>query len=434
MATRRWLGTAKNVKQVSTITMSGTWSGGDTVTVTIGTLELVVTIGSLTTTTQVATTLKEAFNGTTLTDTSASCTPTIGEGGGVSMGPFAELTATSNGAVVTLTGVTAGVPVVVAASDTAASGTATAATTTAATGCNFWDNVDNWSGGAVPVDNDTVVFDSGDVDLLYALTTSIQPAAVTITKGYRGSIGLPDWNASGGYSEYRETHLTFDDNSVTTTYKIGEGQGRGSSRIRIDAGSGRINATVFGTGQRLASGDDSAPLQLLGTHASNAVTVLGGDVGIAQGATETAVVDELRVSTGDAGSGVRVECGAGVTFGDIYQDGGNLTVSSAAGIVEVTSGVLKWLSGAITTLAVKGGKVQHYGTGTIGTVSVYSATFDRSGDNRAFAITNEVQLYAGASVLDPTFAAAMGNGYKVNCRMDQLGKIDFGPGRTFDVS
>src|SRR3990167_1446959 len=101
MATPKYRGSAVEERQQYTGTAALTWAQGDTITLTIDNLQVVITIGTLVTTTQVATTVKEAFNGSTLTDPSASCVPTIAQGGAASIGQFAEMTATSSAAVVT---------------------------------------------------------------------------------------------------------------------------------------------------------------------------------------------------------------------------------------------------------------------------------------------------------------------------------------------
>src|SRR3972149_4873907 len=106
MANKRWLGRAGAVAEVNTITIALTWAAGDTITVTINAKDLLVTIGTLVTTAQVATTLKQAWEGETFTDTTATVRPA---GGGPDFTEYAEITATVSGSVGTLTGDTGGV-------------------------------------------------------------------------------------------------------------------------------------------------------------------------------------------------------------------------------------------------------------------------------------------------------------------------------------
>jgi hypothetical protein len=432
MSTRRWIGTAKKVKQVSTITIGGTWLATETITVTIGTVDLVVTIGSLVLTSQVAATLVQAWNGTTLTDTTATSSPSVAEGGAVSLGQFAGITASVSGSVVTLTG-TAGRPFTFSVAESSASGTVADATPTAATGPNFTSNADNWSGNAVPVDNDTIVFDSGNVPVLYDLNMAIQPAAYIQTKGYSGTIGLPDINvdvSSKPYNEYRTTHLTFDNNSVTCTYTIGQGTGQGSGRTRIDAGAGQSVVLIYGTGTRL---DDGIPsLRFLGIHASNVYTALGGDSAIADIPGQVSTISVLRTVASQASVPTLV-VGAGVTLATANFDGGNVTVNCAGTTTTQSAGHLTWSDGAITTLVLEGGICLHFGSGAIATLKVYDAMFDRSGDNRALTVTNAIQLYKGFRFLDPTGSVTASAGYVLNCRLSD-GKLDVGVGRTVTVS
>jgi hypothetical protein len=94
------------VAEANTITVAGTWSAADAVTITLNGRTLVVTIGSLVTLAQVAETIKQAWNSETFTDGTATVVPA---GGGTVLNDFDQLTATASGAVVTLTGDNAGV-------------------------------------------------------------------------------------------------------------------------------------------------------------------------------------------------------------------------------------------------------------------------------------------------------------------------------------
>ena len=78
--------------QIDTITIADTWAQNDTVTIDVGGTEVVVTIGTLVTTTQVATTIKQAWMNETLTDSAASYTP---DNGGQEKAITSRLTATN---------------------------------------------------------------------------------------------------------------------------------------------------------------------------------------------------------------------------------------------------------------------------------------------------------------------------------------------------
>lgn len=447
MATRRWLGAAKPVRQVDTITVANTWATSDTVTLTINGVDLLITIGSLVTTDQVATTIKQAVNGETLTDTSATVSPTIADGGGQALAYFREITATVASSVVSLTGGQTGdtdKPFTLSVVEvTAGTGTAVEATATTATGPHFFSDADNWSGATVPVDNDDIVFDSGAVSCKYGLSPAIQPASVTVTSDYTGQIGLPEVNedsSSYPYAEYRTKYLTFDSNAVTTTYDMGRGVGVGSRMVRIDAGAGQILWNQTGAGQRLKTGIPA--MLLIGSNASNEVNVVSGDLGIAFFEGETAHVATLRVGAGVV-SGAKCVCGDGVDLANaaIVQNGGTAEINSATGSGTIVVGQNGTLyvkgTGAHASIDVEpGGKVVYQSNGTIGTLCRVQSggTFIRYADLRAATITPAVQLYKGSIFQDPNGVLTYTGGLKLNgCTVDDV-TLDVGPNATITPS
>lgn len=439
MAVRRWLGTAKNVTEIKTITIANTWATGDTLTVTINNIEATITIGSLTSTSQVATTLYQAWTGTTLTDTTASCTPTIADGGFASIPEFYELNpAAPSAAVVTFTNRVSGRPTTWTVTEsTVGSGTATGATSTTATGKNFFSNQDNWSGNTVPTNNDDIVFDSGDVDVLYDLTPGIQPASVTVGAGYTGNLGLSAVNSSDTartYYEYRTLYLTFSNNSVTCTYNIGQGEGQLSRRINIDAGAGQSTVVVHNTGSRL---DVAFPTMLFkGTHSSNTFTIFRGDAGIAFIAGETASIATLRCGS-DAGEQVKCVCGSGVTLTTVLTAGnGAIELNSNCTTLTMTGSTVTYYAGAPATATIWAGTLKYRSTSTIGTAVTVGGKgiFDRSGETRTAIITPKVNLYSGASFLDPNMTLTLTGGWQfVGCKDEDV-KVDFGYNRSYTVT
>lgn len=438
MATRRFTPNAAPVFQVDTLTIGGTWLAGETVTITIANVAFVVTIGSLVTTAQVATTIKQAFNGETLTDTSASCIPTIAQSGAQAIATFAEIGATVSSSVVTFTGKTAGKPYVLATTEGSTSGTVSDASVTVAVGPSFFSEQDNWSGNTVPVDTDTIVVDQGSGTVLFGLTPAIQPAAVEIPLSFLGKIGMAAINVdttSKPYTEYRTDYLTFDDNSATTTYTIGHGSGGGSGRLKINAGAGQCVWVVRGSGTREIA---STPCVLLkGTHASNELNNWNGDVGVAFYAGETSVIATLRTGNGVASS-AQTYCGAGVTLSSctITMNGGTMTTNSAVSTVTISNGVWTHRSGNVATLNVDGGTVYwEAGSATITTLKVGTdGIFDKSRDSRPLTVTNAVQLYKGATVNDPDGTITFSGGFKLNrCRLEDV-TLDLGPDKTYTVT
>lgn len=434
MATRTWLGNAVNIKQVDTVTIALTWAQNDTCTLTINGKDLVVTIGTLTTTSQVATTIKQAWENETLTDTSASFTPLKG---GQDLAEFKEITASVSAAVVTLTADTAGKPFTLSVVEsTAGTGTATEATSTSATGSKHFDNADNWSADTVPVDADTVVFDHQALDdCSYGLGQSaVTPNTIIITRGFIKKIGLAAINTDAGsgagqaYDEYRNTYLALGTSAdaTDTVITIGGGSGNGSGRIKLDSGSGQVSMQVLGTGVAETVGIPAFLWK--GTHASNVADVIRGDVGVAFFDGESATIATLKIGFVDNILGdATVVCGDGTTLTTIDQSGGTLTTESAATTVTITDGELTLLSGAHTTINIDGGTVHYRSTGTIITLNVSDGGLaDFSQDMQTRTVNNCV-VYTGASIRDPFKTVIWTNGIDVTrCKISDLREIDLG--------
>ena len=416
MATRRWLGAALPVAQVETLTVALTWAAADTATVTINGRDITMTVGTTATTTQIATELAAVLNSATSTLGAAYSATERGP----NVAEFREFTAAASASTVVLTGVTKGKPFVVTASEvTAGTGTLTTATTTAATGPNHFNNADNWSGGAIPVDSDTVVFDSGSISCLYGLDQSaVSPEAIDITMGYTGKIGNARTNtddSSYPYPEYRSLYLSLgvSTDAVTTDITIGQGAGAGSQRINLASGSGQAVLLVLNSGQ--PESDEYPAIQWTGTHASNVATISKGSVGIAFTAGETATVATLNVGyqTNVAGDSV-VYCGSGATLTTINQSGGTLTTNSAATTVNVVDGEWIHYAGAVTTLNLDKGDVRYRSTGTLTTANVGSGgNLDFRQDMRARTVTT-CDIFEGAEIHDPFGSVTFTNGIDLN--------------------
>ena len=307
MAQKSFVNNAAATKQQYAITMTGTFVAGETITITMNSKTLVVTIGSLVTLTQVATTVKEAWQSSAFTDTTASCLP---QGGGTSVGEMSTMTATSSAGVVTILGDTAGVPhTITSASDTSASGTATLTTIVTATGPKFADNVLNWLDGSLPVSTDDIII-NGPFQMLYgfAAFSAVVPASITIGErcGATTQVGLPFVNAAG-YNEYRTTEWSIGPVLLNVRGAAG--------LVKINCGSTICTANIYGSGTSLETG--FAPIQLRGTHASNSIHVHGGNASIAARG-ETATMLTARQTT--AG---RLLLGNAVAFTNLS---GNITI------------------------------------------------------------------------------------------------------------
>lgn len=417
MATVIWRGDAELVAQESRATPDNV-QVGDIFTLTCGETTISFT-ASATTAANVIAGLLALWN--------ASTAPEL-----------AEITASDGTTYLKLLADTAGKPFTVTSSATnggdADTQTLVITTPVAAAGPNCWDTAANWSSGAVPVGDDDIVIEDSDVDILYGLNqTGITADSLTIRASYTGSIGLPLINESGttDYAEYRPTALIISPDVIT----IGGGDGDGSPFIAINTEAVTTALTVYSTGS--ATYESHGALQWVGTSASNTVTVLKGDVGIATHGGEVATVATLTVSYLDSqDSDASVVCGDGVTLTTIVQSGGTLDVSSNITTLTQQGGTC-YVGGTatITTASIQAGILEHASSGTVTTLNVGSlgtANFNRSMAARTVTSTN---AYAGCTIYDPHKKVTWTNGIDaVQCNPFTDCSINLGPHITVTPS
>jgi len=393
MATTAWKGGALAVAQVDTITVAGDWATNDTATLTINGQSLTFTVGATQTAAAVVTGLVALWEASTIIE----CT---------------EVTAADGaGDTITLTADTAGVPFTATTSEvTAGTGTLSSAATTANAGPNCWDTAANWSGGAVPVDDDDIVIENSTVSIYYGLNqTGITADSLTIRQSFTGTIGLPRNNAAG-YVEYRPTYLVISPDVIT----IGEGEGTGSGRIKINCEAVQTRLDLLNSGSALEEGLGAVVWK--GTHASNAANVTKGTLSIAPFAGEVATVSTLKLGYYDSQeTDADVVCGSGCTLGTIIKNGGSLVCDNATAAITAftqTAGdsTIYGDTNAVTALTIYGGTVYYCTSGTLTTGIVGSAgILDFRRDMRAKTVTN-MTAYAGAAIYDPSAVVTWTNG------------------------
>lgn len=314
----------------------------------------------------------------------------------------------------TLTGDTAGKPFTVTSGVSGGTGTIGAVTTgTAATGPNHWDNADNWSGGAVPINADDVVVEQGS-DILYGLAQSaVTLTSLTVKRSFIGRIGLPaianaDQAAASRYAEYRATYLAIG----ATTISVGEGAGTGSGRLKIDTGAVAHTTNLYGTGAPLETG---LPAMLLkGSNAANVLNVTRGSIGVALLAGETAQLATLRVGYDtQVESDAQVRLGSGVTLAAVETSGGQIEINGATTSLTIGAGTVDIRAGAHAAITQYGGILNYRGTGTVTTLVVGpGAVADFGKDLRDRTLTN-CEVHRGASLLDPNRTVTFTNGLDV---------------------
>jgi len=190
------------------------------------------------------------------------------------------------------------------------------ASTTASSGPNDWNVAANWSANTVPVSSDTVYIGDTDSSILYGLDQSaVTLAALHIEQTFSGFIGLPRTNSDGApYTEYRDQYLQIG----ATTLFIGDKEGDGSDRIKINLGS--VQSTVLITDSGDGEDANTPAILLLGTHASNVININRGSLGVAYFPTEVSTIATLRQAFfDDAADDTTVYLGAGVTITDIIK-------------------------------------------------------------------------------------------------------------------
>lgn len=294
------------------------------------------------------------------------------------------------------------------------------------TGPNWADNPANYSGGAVPVNSDTLIFEDSEVSLLYGLDqlSSVTLAELIVRMSYTGQIGLAPHN--GDYYEYLPTYLQIG----ATLLTIGQGEGTGSSRLRINTGSVATTVLVLNTGD---SADDNPTFVWKGTSASNVFRVVRGSVGIAIAGGEAANVSGgLHVGfVDDQENDASLEVGTGVTVSGVTQTGGVIVAYAGAGTINQLGGTASWEK-AVTRANVDGGEFRYGGSATLGTLDVGSsgrASFDH--DLRGPTVTN-CYLRAGAELSDLNGVVTWTNPIQLQrCRISDV-VLDLGANISLD--
>lgn len=374
MATRTYTGAAASVAQVQTVTPGGTIAATDTFTLTHGSGKALTFEATTTTVAHVVTGLYDKIVASTEPE-------------------WQEIEASDEGTHLLLTGRTPGVPFTVTSSISNVSGgaapTLTDSVTTAASGPNFWNVAANWSGAAVPTTGDTAIIE-GAFNINYGLDNSGDTLARLIVRDFSGTIGLPPLNQSG-YPEWREQYLKVSATILDVLHNVTSGL------MRFNVGTVQTALAVYTTGS--PTSPTVKALTFRGTHASNAGSILGGSVGVATEASETATFTTFGVADSQ---NVDVELGIGCTLTTVTQDGGNVYLWADATTVNVNGGTMYLCDDPDIATALKirtGGTAIVNGGPTIAKVFLEGGTLDCEKDVRAFTVT-DCDLYAGSTIAD----------------------------------
>jgi hypothetical protein len=398
-----WRGDAVAIAQVDTLTVGGTVEADDLFKMTINGKTLTVVAGSTSAAT-VAASLVAAWN--LLTQAQS---PEF----------YEVVAAVTSGGAFTLTAKTAGLPFVVTVATTEANGDAAddqtfgVAHTVVSSGPNDASTLANYSGAALPVDGDTLILENTNSSLLYGLDAlaAVTLASLVIKQSFTGLVGLPRVHGSGTgmYQEYRVQYFAVG----STLWSLGLGDGSGSGRIKLNFGTVQYTGTIFNSG---TSTENNIPAVLIkGTHASNALSILKGSVGVAIFASELSTISVLKIAyVSSIQSDVVLVLGVGVTVTTITKTGGSLTAQAglAAAITTLTQydGTCT-LGGAIAvTTATIGGTLIDQSSGTITTLTLLpKGVYDHSKSLVAKTITTHT-ITTGCKHLDPYGVVTRTNG------------------------
>lgn len=399
------------IAQVSTVTITG-YDAATTYSITINNKTISV-VGTGGTTATTAAALQQAL--------SASDFP-----------EFKEIAFSVNSSTITMTANTAGRPFTATSGVSGGTGTIGSVTlVTANSGPSDMSVAANYTGGSLPSNGDTLVFENlENVSVLYGLDalSGIALASV-IFRNCSGEFGLAQHN--GQYWEYRNQYLEFDADSILFDCP-------NCQLARINSLAEQTAVTVKSTGSSRIS-NNLETLLWKGTHNSNVLNVDRGSVGVAVLAGEVATIATFNQGYIDnPNSDAQVRFGPGVTLGAVNRTGGLLQLNAGM------SGNLVQREGA-STLTLRGGGaypslVSHAGniiyesSGTITNMTLgEDVIFDGRQNESTYTITNAIQAFKGAQFLDPmkkaTWAGIKANG----CKPHQI-IVDRGPDCTVTAS
>jgi len=408
MATKKWRGGAKAVSQITTISFSD-YTSGQTYTVTC--------------------------NGKSVSfEATASTAPNVVDGlvaaitaDAALLPEFSDFSASNVSDDLRLTGNTAGIPFTVSASAT--TGTPTVTETQAADGPNFFDNAENWEGGAVPSSGDDLVFENSAVSLLYNLVDTTNYGDITIDSTYTGEIGLAATNAAG-YPEYRARFLKLGDGTSASTIAIGQGGGDQSARINIDANDETVYLQVYGTG----NGADDFAVTIKNMDSSSTIDYYNGNVKV--DADTSGSAGTVRMNPQDTNANLLLT--ATVTAGAIDQTGGNLEVRGGATSLSIRGGTAEFTNAATCpTITIEEGATVFWSSsaGITTSVTVYpNGTLDFSRSLATKAV-QAAEFHVNSTILDPGGIVTWTTAPDLNgIRSTQDFNFEFGAGKSILIS
>lgn len=406
-----WRGDAQPIAQVDTIVVGGSWSTGESATITCNGKNVTFTVGATETVAAVVAGLVAAWNAVT------------------DIGEIMEMVASDDNPNILITARTAGKTFTITVSKDSGSGTISVSTTTTNSGPNDVAVAENYVGGSVPSSGDTLILQNSSSSLLYNLD-ALDGVKLVQYQSFTGTIGLPLYATYGqlSYREYRDTYLTIDGGSCV----LGLGDGAGSGRIKIDFGAVTTAAVVYNAGNSI---ENSIPAILLkGTDADNTLIVMKGSVGTAFFAGEITTFNTISVGyITNQTSDSSVQCGGGATLGTIVQNGGSVSIQSNVTTYTQYAGKVVIGESATVGTGVFYGTVVDQSSGTWTTITI-NGVYDARQNPYAKTITNALLLGPNSEYHDPFDAVTLSAGLTLVGTTPEKVTLDIAPGKTLTIS
>jgi hypothetical protein len=173
-----------------------------------------------------------------------------------------------------------------------------------------WNATGNWEPATIPIAGDDVFIQNNSVSIDAYDNSAVTLGSLTIDASYTGTIGSATATLQTGAT------------LVYIGQHFGQGNPAGSTRLNLDFGSVQTTIAVYSTANT-SSDANLEPLRIIGTHASNALTIFSGIVGIATNdETDVATILEATLN----GDGAQCQFAEGVTLGTLNVAAGNATV------------------------------------------------------------------------------------------------------------
>lgn len=312
-----------------------------------------------------------------------------------------------------------------------------------------WDNPANWSGLAVPVNDDVVVFRDTDNDCLYGLPDTSLQVPFVVYNTFVGSIGLPKVNQSNRskpYREYRQRHVRLDDagsgSSISHTIGYGPGNGPklvnisqtviGGATFTIDCNS-RAEPNIIGEGAKvvnLACGGSTVGTLIV---RNGSVDISNQDGVTAKWSTISTVGVTKQIGSIDILSigNAATDCTVKMVGGQIEADWATWSTNG----LTINGGRFTLSTAGIPTATISEGELVDRGTGTITTLTLNSGgVLDVSQGSGTITITNST-FQPGCKVVNPGNRITHTNATQVYGVLSAVAsQLDYGYNRTIKIA